>query len=58
MKDYQVVELRMSWSTKEKFYRLRTSVQIDKPLRRFLRTGPSVANEHRGMFKYKHLSFF
>lgn len=57
-KDCQVVQLRMSWGTKEKFYRFCTSVQVGKPLRRFLWVGSSVSDEHRGMFKYERLSCF
>lgn len=42
LKDCSVVELLMSWGSKEKFDRLRMAVQVDRPLRRFLRAKPSI----------------
>lgn len=38
-----------------KFFWIRLSVQVEKPLRRFLCVVHSVEDEYHGLFKYEHL---
>lgn len=49
------MELRTYRGSDNKFYRIRIFVLVDKPLQRFLRAGPSIRDEYRGLFKYEHL---
>lgn len=53
--DCSVVELGTFWGSKIKFFCIRVSVQVEKPLRRFLHAGSLVDDEHSGLFKYEHL---
>lgn len=53
--NFHMVELQTLWSTNSKFYRIRLSVKLDKPLRRLLRVGPSVRDEYHELFKCERL---
>lgn len=55
LKDCQMVELCSYWGSNDKFYCIQWPIQIDKPLRRFLRAGPSIRDECRGLMKYERL---
>lgn len=54
-KDCSYVELRSHWELKTKFYCIRVSIQVEKPLWHFLCAGPSISDKYRGMFKYEKL---
>lgn len=54
-KDCQMVELCTYWGSDKKKFRVKMSIAVDKPLRRFLRAGQTVREEFRGMLKYEKL---